>query len=74
MLANCEDTFEEEDPDDEAEMITLNWYHWGIVAALDILGPFASDAYTPNTPEIRQVQLSKTMTDSTGRRYIRRTS
>ena len=54
-----EDTFEEEEVEEEEEEpkkrgdIHLSWCHWAIVGAVDVLGPFASDAYTPNTIQMR---------------------
>lgn len=32
----------------------LRWYHWAIVGAIDVLGPFSTDSYIPNLSAMRQ--------------------
>ena len=37
----------------------LRWYHWLMVAVLDVLGPFSTDSYLPNMPDM-QIEFGTT--------------
>jgi len=36
----------------EEEM--LRWYHWILIGLIDVLGPFSTDSYVPNQPQMRR--------------------
>ena len=39
---------------DEDRVTELSYWQWAIVGAIDVIGPVASDAYTPNTTQMRK--------------------
>ncbi|KAJ8612519.1 hypothetical protein CTAYLR_003718 [Chrysophaeum taylorii] len=39
---------------DSAGKIRLRWYHWAVVAAVDVIGPFSTDSYLPNLPRVKK--------------------
>lgn len=41
----------------------LRWYHWVIIVLTDIIGPFSTDAYIPNLPEMKK-ELSATAVEA----------
>mmetsp|Transcript_130788 Transcript_130788/g.244702 ORF Transcript_130788/g.244702 Transcript_130788/m.244702 type:complete len:480 (-) Transcript_130788:141-1580(-) len=32
----------------------LKWYHWALLISIDILGPFSTDSYIPNMPDMME--------------------
>ena len=38
--------------DERKYAFDFKWYHWFLIAAIDIIGPFSTDSYIPNLPEM----------------------
>jgi hypothetical protein len=51
---NKESAFAESSGEPAADWVVpeLRWYHWLICVSLDMLGPFSTDSYIPNLPEM----------------------
>ena len=47
--ANAEDT-----PPPPAKASRIAWYQWPVLLSIDMIGPFSTDAYIPNMPQMRQ--------------------
>mmetsp|Transcript_20256 Transcript_20256/g.80897 ORF Transcript_20256/g.80897 Transcript_20256/m.80897 type:complete len:506 (+) Transcript_20256:64-1581(+) len=33
--------------------VVFRWYHWVLIGCIDVLGPFSTDSYVPNTTRLR---------------------
>eukprot|EP00635_Sarcinochrysidales_sp_CCMP3193_P014137 CAMPEP_0118890918 /NCGR_PEP_ID=MMETSP1166-20130328/1159_1 /TAXON_ID=1104430 /ORGANISM="Chrysoreinhardia sp, Strain CCMP3193" /LENGTH=564 /DNA_ID=CAMNT_0006829551 /DNA_START=36 /DNA_END=1730 /DNA_ORIENTATION=+ len=43
-----------DDDEEGEEKGVLRWYHWCLVGAIDVIGPFSTDSYVPNQPQMRR--------------------